>query len=347
MTSAFALGFNQTLYCKNATPCSVTAPIPYFNSTSTAPFTDFGIRPAMLLAGWSIPAVLRTIHAGVAADGTRPGGVGYMYLTHDHVRSCRAPEFAATVAEMRGKLNVELVNCSARQCVDYLENASDVLTYFTGLTTVPELSTNHFVPGAVGDHLTSYGGILTNTSSQMPCIEFLAAGATGSYGTVVEPCAFLQKFPDPSVMLPRYYGGDTLIESYWKSVLWPGEGLFVGEPLANPYKVDQPQATATLNSDGAMVTISATLPPGDHTVVGCRGREGTDCRGPRALLERVTVPTPNDGERVGVTQLKLPRPTGVDGYLILPGASTNTQESTDLHHGPQQLSARPLTESKK
>ncbi|HMM72469.1 MAG TPA: hypothetical protein PKC22_09660, partial [Rhodocyclaceae bacterium] len=29
--------------------------------------------------------------------------------------------------------------------------------------------------------------------------------------------------------------GASLIEAYWKSVAWPGEGLFVGEPLARPF----------------------------------------------------------------------------------------------------------------
>ena len=29
--------------------------------------------------------------------------------------------------------------------------------------------------------------------------------------------------------------GETLIESYWKSVAWPQQGLFIGEPLAAPF----------------------------------------------------------------------------------------------------------------
>jgi hypothetical protein len=33
-----------------------------------------------------------------------------------------------------------------------------------------------------------------------------------------------------------YYAlGSSAIEAYWKSVAWPGEGLFVGEPLAQPF----------------------------------------------------------------------------------------------------------------
>ena len=26
-----------------------------------------------------------------------------------------------------------------------------------------------------------------------------------------------------------------LVESYWKSVAWPGQGVFIGEPLATPF----------------------------------------------------------------------------------------------------------------
>jgi xylose isomerase len=33
----------------------------------------------------------------------------------------------------------------------------------------------------------------------------------------------------------HYLSGDTAIEAYWKSVVWPGQGVFIGEPLARPY----------------------------------------------------------------------------------------------------------------
>jgi len=70
---------------------------------------------------------------------------------------------------------------------------------------------------------------------QMSILRWLEAGATASYGTVVEPCAFPQKFPHPAIVIDRYTRGEALIEAYWKSVAWPGQGLFVGEPLATPY----------------------------------------------------------------------------------------------------------------
>ena len=33
----------------------------------------------------------------------------------------------------------------------------------------------------------------------------------------------------------HYATGATAIEAYWKSVAWPVEGVFVGEPLARPF----------------------------------------------------------------------------------------------------------------
>ncbi len=69
----------------------------------------------------------------------------------------------------------------------------------------------------------------------MSAVRWLEAGATGSFGTVVEPCNYQQKFPRVSVLLDHYYRGDTLVEAYWKSVEWPGEGVFIGEPLARPW----------------------------------------------------------------------------------------------------------------
>jgi hypothetical protein len=69
----------------------------------------------------------------------------------------------------------------------------------------------------------------------MSILRWLDAGATASYGTVVEPCAFTQKFPKPGIVIERYTQGESLIEAYWKSVAWPGQGVFVGEPMASPY----------------------------------------------------------------------------------------------------------------
>jgi hypothetical protein len=70
----------------------------------------------------------------------------------------------------------------------------------------------------------------------MSILRWIEAGATASYGTVVEPCNFTQKFPNTTVLLSHYFRGEPVIEAYWKSVAMPGEGLFIGEPLATPWQ---------------------------------------------------------------------------------------------------------------
>jgi hypothetical protein len=52
---------------------------------------------------------------------------------------------------------------------------------------------------------------------------------------VAEPCNITDQFPRASTLVNRYQAGDTLLEAYWKSVRTPGQGLFVGEPLARPW----------------------------------------------------------------------------------------------------------------
>jgi hypothetical protein len=138
----------------------------------------------------------------------------------------------------------------------------DVLFYFTGLAQVPGIDTNRFRPGAVADHLTSSGGQLNGTR-QMSSLLWLEAGATGSYGTVVEPCNLLAKFPDPTILIGSYLSGATLIDAYWKSVRMPGQGLFIGEPLARPFG-----GYELLQRSGRWVLRTFALIPGRYALQG-------------------------------------------------------------------------------
>jgi uncharacterized protein (TIGR03790 family) len=225
ITTAFAVGYDET-YC--AKGCEATRPSPYFASASHSPYTDFELRPTMALAGTDFQQTKALIDRGVASDDTHPAGTGYLVNTSDRARSVRAVTFNATLRALRSAVNLERVDA------DYIENRPDVLFYVTGLASVPKIKTNHYLPGAVADHLTSTGGQLTD-SRQMSALRWLEAGATGSYGTVVEPCNFPAKFPQPGILIASYLDGATLIEAYWKSVQMPGQGIFIGEPLARPY----------------------------------------------------------------------------------------------------------------
>jgi uncharacterized protein (TIGR03790 family) len=235
VVSAFALGFDNK-YCNLLGGCNGTAPVSYYDSDSTHPFTDHQLRPAMMLVGADVDKAKAVIDRGVQADGTFPTGDGYFLRTTDTARSVRFPDFQNTVQEWTHAdgLNLTYLDNSAGGGSDVVENKTNVLFYLTGLASVPSIDTNQYLPGAVADHLTSYGGQVP-TSGQMSIAKWLEAGATASFGTVVEPCNYQTKFPVASLLLRHYFRGESILEAYWKSVHWPGEGNFVGEPLAKPW----------------------------------------------------------------------------------------------------------------
>ena len=225
ITTAFATGYDEA-FC--AQGCKPTRASPYFDSDSTRPFTDYGWRPTMMLAGENFAAVKDLIDRGLAADGTRPDGTAYLLNTSNKARNGRVRFYPGIVMMQSDRFRLKIISSDA------LRYRTDVMFYFTGLQEVEGITMNRYHPGAIADHLTSAGGKLVN-SPQMSSLEWLEAGATGSYGTVVEPCAFVEKFPRPDIVINRYLNGETLIEAYWKSVAWPGQGVFIGEPLARPF----------------------------------------------------------------------------------------------------------------
>ena len=226
ITTAFAAGFDEE-FC--AMGCKPTRTSPYFDSSSTQPFTDFNWRPTIMLAGETLKSAKELIDRGVAADGTHPDGTAYLLSTSNKARNVRARFYPGIKIMQSDRFRVKPISSNT------LKHRTDIMFYFTGLASVDGIDTNTYRPGAIADHLTSAGGKLTG-SRQMSSLRWLAAGATGSYGTVVEPCAFVQKFPRPNIVIDRYLNGETLLEAYWKSVEWPGQGVFIGEPLAAPFR---------------------------------------------------------------------------------------------------------------
>ncbi|HNP52657.1 MAG TPA: TIGR03790 family protein [Nitrosomonas nitrosa] len=226
ITSAMTFGFDRS-FC--ASDCSSTERSAYFNSNSTAPFTDLRIRPAIMLAGSNVQQTKAMIDRGVQSDGTFPQGTAYLISTTDVARNVRSGVYESVMAQLSNRIKIETIETNA------LSHKEDVLFYFTGKAEVEALETNRYLPGAITDHLTSSGGVLFGDDRQMSVLKWLDAGATASYGTVMEPCAFPQKFPHPGIVIERYTRGESLIEAYWKSVAWPGQGLFVGEPMAAPF----------------------------------------------------------------------------------------------------------------
>jgi uncharacterized protein (TIGR03790 family) len=281
--TAFAtLSFDAGAYC--STPCATTATVPTYDSASHRPADDHGIRPTMMLAATDAGDALALIDRGLAADDTFPTGDVYLVRTNDAARSVRYPNFIQTAAQWADAgLNVRYVDNLADGGAQSITNTSGVLGYLTGFVTVPGIATNQYRPGAVADHLTSVGGAVP-TSGQMSILRWLEAGATASYGTVIEPCNYTAKFPAASVLWAHYYRGEPIIEAYWKSVQMPGEGNFIGEPLARPWGAEVTgwdAATQTLT-----LTTTALVPGVSYTI-----ESAPDPAGPWSLV-RGNVSTP-------------------------------------------------------
>ncbi len=231
ITGALALGFDGEL-CKHS--CGVSRPSRYFNSPSARPLADHGWRPSMLLAAGSVAQARALIDRGVAADGSlarrgRPPVSAMLLATDDPARRVRMALYPPA-----GLLRGPNVDVRVRPAAE-LAQAPLVLLAMTGSVRVQLDPPPAWVPGGLGDHLTSSGGNLQGQHGQSTVLEWIASGATASHGTVSEPCNHLQKFPHPQVLLLHYLQGSTAIEAYWKSVAWPQQSLFVGEPLAAPF----------------------------------------------------------------------------------------------------------------
>lgn len=236
ITMAFATGYDSG-FCPQKVQglkCKIPKENPFFAQHGVTPWDDYRLRPTMLLAAENFDLAQELIDRGISSDSSVPNGTAYLLSTSDTNRNVRAKVYEDIKTNWyREKLNIEILN------QDSIQNKKDVMFYFTGKAHVNHLDTLEFLPGAVADHLTSFGGQMkrADAGGQMSSLRWLEAGATGSYGTVKEPCNFPMKFPDPEIFLDYYLFGESLLFSYWKSVQWPSEGLFIGEPLASPYAV--------------------------------------------------------------------------------------------------------------
>ena len=188
------------------------------------------------------------INRGLAADGswlaTAPdaaSGQAVLIRSTDAADSVRTGDFTRLRTSNVPRLKINDIDNASGLGIDFISNQGGVRFYLTGLAAVPEIATDTYLPGDVADHLSSLAGMTepgASSGGQMAATAWLRAGATGSYGSygkVEEPCNVADKFPRAMVLVGRYAEGNTLIEADWKSVRTPGQGLFVGEPLARPW----------------------------------------------------------------------------------------------------------------
>ncbi len=185
------------------------------------------------LLGWTgtqgntIQQILDMIDRSVAVDGTRPAGTFYfMNNANDGARNVRQPGFATAITSINSR------GGSAQQLNGVLpNNRTNILGCMTGASTLNFAAANiGILPGAFCDHLTSFAGAFENTG-QTVMSEWISNGASGTAGTVEEPCNYPFKFPAPRLHV-WYYQGLSLGEAYFRSMAAvPFQNQLLGDPL--------------------------------------------------------------------------------------------------------------------
>ena len=187
----------------------------------------------------TVEEAIANLRRSAKADATHPKGTFYFPVNGNVRSTCRDGDFAAAALKLR-KLGhkAEVFSGVLPQKKD------DVAGGVIGTASFDwKKSESTILPGAICEHLTSFGGIMRAGAGQTPLIEFLRNGAAGVSGTVTEPFAIPHKFPSPFLHV-HYARGCSLAEAFYQSVFGPYQLLIVGDPLCQPWATF-PEVTLT------------------------------------------------------------------------------------------------------
>ena len=126
------------------------------------------------------------------------------------------------------------------------QNRNNVSGAVTGLANLSLPNGSTYLPGSWADNLTSYGCVFG--AGQTQATAFIAAGAAGTCGTVVEPYAISSRFTNSSIYT-FIADGSTLAEAFAKSVQTPDTQMPLGDMLCQPY-ADVPKVSLTSGPAG-------------------------------------------------------------------------------------------------
>lgn len=203
----------------------------------------------LMITGTNLAGAKMVVDQGVVSDGTFPTQTVYLAKSTDAARNVRFYLFDNAIFNTRLRGNYSMV----RTNLDAVADMGPLLGCQSGLYNFV-VTGDDFAPGSMADNLDSFGGLILEPNGELNVLSFLQAGAVGTYGTVDEPCNYLQKFPIPQDYFWQARGF-SLAECYYMSVTNPYQGLTLGEPLAAPFA--QPGVGAWL-IPGANALLSGT-----------------------------------------------------------------------------------------
>lgn len=227
--------------------------------------------PSFLLAvpqweGTTLDEAVEGLRRSSSADNSFPRGTYYFSLTGDIRTTSRKNQFPEAVLMLKSLGHDATIDRGAIP-----QKKSDILGLTSGTAEFDWLASgSQFLPGALGDNLTSFGGVM-HSRGQTKLTEFLRGGAAAACGTVTEPyvvndAPWQFKFPLPQ--LHAYYAqGATAAEAFYLAVSSPYQLLIVGDPLCQPF-ARQPAELVAANravvDNTEMLVLKTYAPPANH-----------------------------------------------------------------------------------
>lgn len=282
-------------------------------------------------SGMSVDECVAHIERCAGADGTSPEGTVY-FMANGNVRSrTRQWGFGAAIAKLK-EVGVKGEIAEGVLPKDKTSVAGAVLG--SAAFNWPG-SNSKIVPGAICEHLTSYGGYMQYPQGQTPITRLIEAGAAGSSGTVTEPFAIQAKFPTPFIHW-FYASGCTLVESFYQSVAGPYQLLMMGDPLCRLWGKGAKLEISGIEVGKAIegrtaVSVKATnnIPVKRFVAyIDGRAHEGISAKGDLTLDAAALPPGHHCLSVVALSECRIPVATRVQRGFVVTGTRKVTAKTT-------------------
>lgn len=291
--------------------------------------------------GSSVREVLECLRRSAAADATHPNGTVY-YMRNGDIRSgTREWGFESAVAALAAHGVAACVNDGVVP-----RGRQDVMGAMIGAADVDwPASGSRILPGAIVEHLTSFGGMLGERAGQTPCTEFIRHGAAGTSGTVTEPYAIAEKFPSPFIHA-HYAAGCSLGEAFYQSVHGPYQLLIIGDPLVQPW-AQRGRVSLTGFEAGATLSGLVSLGAGIAQTTAERFELYVDGRWGHGLSRGTILPgehgvtldttaLPDGWHELSVVAIG-PAPIETQSRLVVPFAAANRGRGIEVRECPKRI----------